>query len=57
MAFIFVFNLLLGAGALALPAAFADAGWLVSTVLLVILCFARFVYCLFFILCFTRFVY
>ncbi|XP_063681472.1 transmembrane protein 104-like isoform X2 [Bolinopsis microptera] len=43
MAFIFVFNLLLGAGALALPAAFADAGWLVSTVLLVILCFASFV--------------
>ncbi|KAL5254110.1 hypothetical protein ACHWQZ_G013764 [Mnemiopsis leidyi] len=43
MAFIFVFNLLLGAGALSLPAAFSDAGWLISTALLCILCFASFV--------------
>ena len=41
MAFIFVFNLLLGAGALSLPVAFAEAGWIVSTILLGILCFAR----------------
>eukprot|EP00116_Pleurobrachia_bachei_P013605 sb/3473867/ len=43
MAFIFVFNLLLGAGALSLPVAFAEAGWIVSTILLGILCFASFV--------------
>ena len=41
MAFVFVFNLLLGAGALALPQAFAQAGWFSSTILLAVLGFAR----------------
>ena len=41
MAFVFIFNLLLGAGVLSLPSAFAAAGWIASTVLLCVLCFAR----------------
>lgn len=39
--FIFVFNLIVGAGVLAMPKAFGDAGWLSGTIFLVILCFLR----------------
>lgn len=38
-----MFNLIVGTGALTLPAAFQDAGWLFSTVALVVLCFVSFV--------------
>ena len=37
---VFVFNLIVGTGALALPAAFAAAGWVAGTVLLVVLAVA-----------------
>lgn len=40
---IYVFNLIVGTGALTLPAAFADAGWLFSTIALVLLCFVSFI--------------
>ena len=35
-AFVFVFNLVVGTGTLALPRAMADAGWLLSVVFLVV---------------------
>jgi len=37
MAAIFIFNLIVGTGALALPATFQRAGWLLATVLLFLL--------------------
>lgn len=37
--FIFVFNLIVGAGALALPLAFHNAGLILGTILLIVLCF------------------
>jgi len=36
---IYIFNLIVGTGALTLPAAFHDAGWLPSTVIIVLLAF------------------
>ncbi|KAF7271076.1 hypothetical protein GWI33_016036 [Rhynchophorus ferrugineus] len=40
---VYVFNLIVGTGALTLPAAFADAGWLFSTLALIVLCFVSFI--------------
>ncbi|XP_060521183.1 transmembrane protein 104 homolog [Cylas formicarius] len=40
---IYVFNLIVGTGALTLPAAFASAGWLFSTFMLMLLCFVSFI--------------
>ena len=37
--FVYIFNLIVGTGALTLPAAFHDAGWLLSTVIIVMLAF------------------
>ena len=39
---IYIFNLIVGTGALTLPAAFHDAGWLLSTVLIISLAFMSF---------------
>ena len=39
---IYIFNLIVGTGALTLPAAFHDAGWLLSTVIIIILAFMSF---------------
>lgn len=36
---IYIFNLIVGTGALTLPAAFHDAGWLLSTVIIIMLAF------------------
>ncbi|XP_053694923.1 transmembrane protein 104 homolog [Sabethes cyaneus] len=41
--FIFIFNLIVGTGALTLPSAFSHAGWLLGTVLIVVLAFASYV--------------
>ena len=38
----YIFNLIVGTGALTLPKAMASAGWLVSVVLLILLCFMRY---------------
>lgn len=38
---VYMFNLIVGTGALTMPKAFATAGWLVSLVLLVFLGFMR----------------
>lgn len=43
MGLIYVFNLIVGTGALTLPAAFAKAGWLLSLVLIILLAFIGFV--------------
>ncbi len=40
--FVYVFNLIVGTGALTLPAAFADAGFALSSVILVALAFMSF---------------
>ena len=40
----YVFNLIIGVGALTMPKAFANAGWLIATVLTTTLCFMRLVY-------------
>lgn len=40
---IYVFNLIVGTGALTLPAVFAKAGWLLSLLLLILLAFVGFV--------------
>ncbi len=37
-AFIYIFNLIVGVGALALPIAFSQAGLIIGTILMVILC-------------------
>ena len=42
VAFIFIFNLIVGTGALTMPKAFAQAGWLVSTLVVVTLAFMSF---------------
>ena len=36
---IYIFNLIVGTGALTLPAAFLDAGWLLSSIIIIILAF------------------
>ncbi|XP_065175112.1 transmembrane protein 104-like isoform X1 [Sycon ciliatum] len=41
--FVYVFNLIVGAGVLAMPKAFADVGWVLGVVLLCILAFMSFV--------------
>ena len=38
-----MFNLIIGVGALTMPKAFANAGWLIAIVLLTTLCFMRLV--------------
>ncbi|XP_032231273.1 transmembrane protein 104 [Nematostella vectensis] len=43
VAFVYVFNLIIGAGALTMPKAFAGAGWIVSTVLICVLCGMSFI--------------
>ena len=43
VAFIYVFNLIIGVGALTMPKAFANAGWLIASVLIGILCLMRLV--------------
>lgn len=43
VAFVYVFNLIIGVGALTMPKAFADAGWLVAAVFTCVLCFISFV--------------
>ncbi|CAH1170348.1 unnamed protein product [Phaedon cochleariae] len=40
---VYIFNLIVGTGALTLPAAFAAAGWLFSTLMLVFLAFVSFI--------------
>lgn len=39
MGLIYIFNLIVGTGALTLPAAFHDAGWILSSIILVLLAF------------------
>ena len=39
---IYIFNLIVGTGALTLPAAFHDAGWALSSVILILLAFMSF---------------
>lgn len=41
VAFIYIFNLIIGVGALTMPKAFAAAGWIVSTAIICILAFMR----------------
>ncbi|TGZ62462.1 hypothetical protein CRM22_007424 [Opisthorchis felineus] len=41
--FAFLFNVIMGNGPLTLPAAFQQAGWLLSSVVLVLLCFTSFI--------------
>ena len=36
---IYIFNLIVGTGALTLPAAFMDAGWFLSSIIIIILAF------------------
>ncbi|XP_075153093.1 transmembrane protein 104 homolog isoform X2 [Haematobia irritans] len=43
MGFIFIFNLIVGTGALTLPGVFAKAGWLLSLIVIVLLCFISYV--------------
>lgn len=43
MGLIYVFNLIVGTGALTLPSVFAKAGWLLSTVLIIFLAFVGFI--------------
>nr|CAH7759741.1 unnamed protein product [Callosobruchus chinensis] len=48
---VYVFNLIVGTGALTLPAAFAAAGWLFSTFLMMFLAFVSFITVTFVIEC------
>lgn len=41
--FVFIFNLIVGTGALTLPSAFSHAGWVLGSILIVILAFASYV--------------
>lgn len=41
--FVFLFNLIVGTGALTMPKAFSSAGWSLSLVVVVLLCFMSFV--------------
>lgn len=43
MGLVYVFNLIVGTGALTLPAVFAGAGWLLSLILVITLAFFGFV--------------
>lgn len=43
MGLVYVFNLIVGTGALTLPAAFAGAGWLFSSFFLMLLAFVSFI--------------
>lgn len=43
MGLVYVFNLIVGTGALTLPAAFAGAGWLFSSILLILLACVSFI--------------
>ncbi|XP_028395214.1 transmembrane protein 104-like isoform X2 [Dendronephthya gigantea] len=45
--FVYIFNLIVGAGALALPKAFSEAGLLLSAIIIVILAFLSFMTCSF----------
>ena len=38
---IYVFNLIVGTGALTMPAAFMSAGWLISLITIIVLAFVR----------------
>ena len=38
---VFVFNLIVGTGALAMPGAFHNAGWLLSLILVICIAFTR----------------
>ncbi|KAG9510140.1 Transmembrane protein 104, partial [Fragariocoptes setiger] len=40
---VFLFNLIVGTGALTLPSAFADCGWIVSCVVITMICFTSYV--------------
>jgi hypothetical protein len=40
---VFLFNLIVGTGALTMPKAFASAGWILSLIIVVMLCFMSFV--------------
>lgn len=44
IAFIYVFNLIVGAGALALPQAFARTGWILGIAAMAILALMRYIY-------------
>ena len=46
-----MFNLMVGTGALTMPAAFANAGWVASLVVVVILCFVSYMTTTFIIEC------
>jgi amino acid permease len=39
---VYVFNLIIGTGALALPKAFSDAGWATGVILLIVSAFIRY---------------
>ncbi|XP_055636581.1 transmembrane protein 104 homolog [Toxorhynchites rutilus septentrionalis] len=41
--FVFIFNLIVGTGALTLPSAFSHAGWLLGSILIVVLAFVSYV--------------
>lgn len=41
-AFVYIFNLIIGVGALALPKAFSNAGLVLGTILLILLCFVSY---------------
>ena len=41
-AFVYIFNLIVGVGALALPKAFSNAGLVLGTILLILLCFVSY---------------
>jgi len=38
---VFLFNLIVGTGALAIPKAFGKAGWLIGTIVVILLAFFR----------------
>ena len=40
---VYIFNIIVGTGALTMPAAFKDAGWLVSLIIVIILCFISYI--------------
>lgn len=40
---VYIFNLIVGTGALTMPAAFKDAGWLVSSIVVIVLCFISYI--------------
>lgn len=48
---IYLFNLIVGTGALTLPSAFADCGWLVSTIVITLICFTSYMTATFIIEC------